>query len=172
VSEARRALRRARYDALDTAIGNSRSARFVRRANRQAEPSFTDMAMVPDWLMLPPLRQDRVARLAGLVQHRAAIDHELSGPRLAMLAAAVGEDLFDAACAADLAVAPANLAALPRPDVLIADGWATLRAGLPPVFAAAHDGACGDGDARALTEAAMHIEQAMPVIAPATETAS
>ncbi len=157
MSEARRVRRRARYAALAAAGGEGRGGRFALRRAGGETARFADLFHVPDWLMLDNGGQERVARLAGLIKYRTAIDRELSGPRLAMVAEAVGEDVFDAACAAELPRAADDVTELPRPDALVADGWNVLRSGLPPVFADMHPGARGDQDARMLTQAAMRI---------------
>ncbi len=151
--------RAAQRDALG--VSDSRGARFAQVCSGYAGPTFADLAAVPRWLMLPPDQQIRVARAAGLMRHRAAIDRELSGPRLAMLAEAMGEDLLDAVCASDAADLPDDGAPLPRPDLILVEGWATLHAGLPVIFAARFPDACGDAAARAASERAVDLVLAL-----------
>ncbi len=115
------------------------------------------MAAVPRWLMLPPDAQTRIAHAAGLLRHRAAIDRELSGPRLTMLAEAVGEDLLDAVCASDAADTPDDNTPLPRPDLILAEGWTILHHGLPKIFAALFPDARGDAAAHAASERAVDM---------------
>jgi hypothetical protein len=144
--------RRRRYAALAEAASDSRGARFARRLSGAEGPSFADLTKVPDWLTEPPERQERIACLAALLRHRRAIDTELSGPRLAMLAATVGEDLLDAACEIPLPP-PLDDAPLPAPDRLVAEGRRLLHAGLPRPLAGRFPGARDDAQARNL---AMH----------------
>jgi hypothetical protein len=151
--------RAAQHDALG--ISDSRGARFARVCSGFAGPTFADLAAVPRWLMLSPDQQERVAKVSGLLRHRGAIDCELSGPRLAMLADAMGEDLLDAACASGAGDIPATEAPLPRPDLIIAEGWAILHAGLPAIFAARFADARGDDRAHAASERAVDVVMAL-----------
>ncbi|MGK6318102.1 hypothetical protein [Sphingomonas sp. DT-204] len=148
--------RRRRYALLAEAASDCRGARFARRLSGTEGPRFADLAKVPDWLTEPPERQERIACLAALLRHRRAIDTELSGPRLAMLAATVGEDLLDAACEMPLSP-PLDDAPLPTPDQLVAEGRRLLHAGLPGPFADRFPGARDDAQARALTMSAESI---------------
>jgi hypothetical protein len=138
-------------------LSDSRGARFAQKWSGYPGPTFADMAAVPRWLMLPPEQQHRVAKVAGLLRHRAAIDRELSGPRLAMLAEAVGDDLLDAVCASNAGDGSANDTPLPRPDLIIAEGWDIMHHGLPPVFATRFPDARGDALARAASERAVDV---------------
>lgn len=149
----------AQRDAL--AVSDSRGARFAQKWSGYAGPTFADMAAVPRWLMLSPCAQTRVAQAAGLIRHRVAINRELSGPRLTMLAEAVGEDLLDAVCASDADDCAANDAPLPRPDLIIDEGWAILHSGLPPIFATRFPDARGDRAARAASERAVDVVMAL-----------
>jgi hypothetical protein len=142
-------------------VSDSRGARFAQICSGFAGPTFADLAAVPRWLMLPPDQQERVAKVAGLLRHRAAIDRELSGPRLAILAEAVGEDLLDAVCASNAPDAPETDASLPRPDHLVAEGWAIMHKGLPTVFATRFPDARGDDAARAASERAVDVVMAL-----------
>ncbi len=156
--EGRIARRAAQCDALGAGLG--RGARFACTLNGASLPRFADLAAVPRWLLLQRAQQERVARVAGLMRHRAAIDRELSGPRLALLADAVGEDLIDAVSAAAQFGSPTNDGALPRPDRIVADGWEMLRRGLPAMLAGEYPEACGDEPARALSERAFDLAMA------------
>jgi hypothetical protein len=158
VSE-RIARRAAQRDALG--VSDTRGSRFARRHSDEAVPDFADMAAVPRWVMLPGDQQVRVAHAIGLMQHRTAIDRELSGPRLAMLAEAVGEDLLDAVCAAEANDSRASDAPLPRPDMIAALGWETMHRGLPTLFATRFHGASGDASARAISENAVNLVLAL-----------
>lgn len=140
---------------------DTRGARFAQRWSGYTGPGFADMSAVPRWLMLPPDVQLQIAKAAGLERHRKAIDNELSGPKLAMLAEAVGEGLLDAVCASHAPASPASYAPLPRPDLIIAAGWAQLHAGLPPIFAARFPDADGDPAARAASERAVDLVLAL-----------
>lgn len=152
---ARIARRAAQHEALG--VIDTRGARFAQRCSGYTGPRFADMAAVPRWLLLPPDVQLQVAKAAGLAHHREAINNVLSGPRLAMLAEAVGEDLLDAVCASDAPDGPVSHAPLPRPDLIIADGWAVLHKGLPAIFAARFPDAGGDPAARAASERAVDL---------------
>lgn len=143
------------------AINDSRGIRFAQKRTGNAGPSFSDMAAVPRWLMLPPDQQERVAKTAGLIRYRSAIDRELSGSRLAMLAEAVGEDLLDAVCADDVAGDALDESPLPRPDHLITEGWRILHRGLPIVFAPRFAEAIGDAAARTASERAVDLVVAL-----------
>lgn len=149
----------AQRDAL--CAGYGRGARFAQHWSGYAGPTFADMAAVPRWLMLPPDQQARVAQAVGLMRHRAAIDRELSGPRLAILAEAVGEDLFDAVCASDPKDTPDDSAPLPRPDHLEAEGWTIMHHGLPVIFAPRFADARGDAAAHAASEHAVDVVMAL-----------
>ena len=155
----RLARRAAQHEALG--ISDTRGARFAQAWSGRKGPDFADMAAVPRWLMLTPDQQEKVAQTVGLIRHRAAINRELSGPRLAMLADAVGEDLLDAVCAGDGVDELSNDAPLPRPDLMIAEGWDVMRRGLPTVFVARFPDAKGDPVARALSEQAVDLIEAL-----------
>lgn len=155
------ARRRARYETLAAAVGDSRGQRFARRLDGRPPVAFGDIAKMPDWLMLPPAHQDQVAQLAGLLRHRPAIDRELSGPRLTMLANHVGEALLDAACAVDIPESDDN-APLPPPERVVSDGWALLHASLPQPFATLYPGASGEPSARAMADQACAIATVEP----------
>lgn len=148
--------RRERYALLADVVGDGRGARFARRCAGAAGPRFADIAHIPAWLTAPPEQRERTARLVALLRYRPAIDAELSGTRLAMLAEAIGEDLLDAACEAPLP-ADADDAPLPSPDRLAEEGWALLHAALPTPLAGHFPGARDDPHARALVAQAAAI---------------
>jgi hypothetical protein len=155
-----RGARRRRYAMLTRAAPDGRGARFARRMGGVPAPRFSDMAHVPDWLDEPPEVRTRIAALATLLKHRAALDGELSGPRLAMIAATVGEDLLDAACEAP-AFFNGSARPLPRPERIVSEGEKLLETGLPLPFAAGFPGARDDAAARQFTEQAYAIAKAM-----------
>jgi hypothetical protein len=138
-------------------VVNTRGARFAARWSGHASPQFDDMVAVPRWLMLSSDQQEQVAKAAGLMLHRAAIDAELSGPRLAMLAEVFGEELLDAVCAETAPKGNPVNGILPRPDLILADGWALLHQGLPAIFATRFPEAIGDPVARAKSQAAVDL---------------
>ncbi len=140
---------------------DTRGARFAQVWTGAKGPDFTDMAAVPRWLLLTENEQKRVAQVTGLMKHRAAIERELSGPRLAMLAEAMGEDLLDAVCASDFTEDLQSNATLPRPDMIVADGWDVMHRGLPTVLASRFSDASGDPKARALSEKAFDLVRAL-----------
>ncbi len=153
----------ARRAAQRTALGvtDTRGARFAQAWTGAKGPDFADMAAVPRWLILSADLQEQVAQAAGLMRHRAAIDRELSGPRLLILAQAVGENLLDAICAGDADDGIADDTPLPRPDRIVADGRSLMHRGLPTVFAARFPDAGGDPVARALSERAVDVVLAL-----------
>jgi hypothetical protein len=155
----RNARRAAQLNALG--VKDTRGARFAQAWMGTKGPEYADMAAVPRWLMLSADQQAKVAQAVGLMQHRVAIHRELSGPRLAMLAEAVGEDLLDAVCAGDADEDARDDAPLPRPDVIIAEGWDVMRRGLPTIFATRFADARGDAEARATSERAVDLVVAL-----------
>lgn len=148
--------RHARYARLAAVAPDGRGLRFARRMSGAAAPSYADLASVPDWLDAPEPVRVRIATLAALLHHRHALDAELSGNRLARIAAAVGEDLLDAACEVP-APESANDRPLPRPERLAEEGRELLEAGLPLPFRTSFPGAKDDPAARALTAQARAI---------------
>lgn len=148
--------RRRRHAILAEAAGEGRGARFARRLAGMPGPSFADIGKVPDWLSAEPAQQQRIATLAALLRYRRAIDAELSGTRLAALAATVGEDLLDAACEAPAPDRSSNLP-LPPPQHLHAEGRALLHAALPLPFAHRFPDARDDPQARDLAARASAI---------------
>ena len=153
------ARRAAQHEALG--VSDTRGVRFAQVWSGSKGPDFADMAAVPRWLMLTPDQQEKVAQAVGLIRHRAAINRELSGPRLAMLADAVGEDLLDSVCGGEGGEDQPSDAPLPRPDLMIAEGWDVMRRGLPTVFVARFPDAEGDPVARALSEQAFDLIEAL-----------
>lgn len=149
--------RRRRHAMLTGAAPDKRSARFVRRRAGTAGPLFSDLAKLPEWLTEPDGQRERLATLAVLLRYRRALDAEISGPRLARIAAEVGEAMFDAACAAGDLPDHAGPEHLPVPGAIAAEGRALLEAGLPRSLAAAFPGARDDPAARALVARAQAI---------------
>lgn len=158
----RSAALRQRHAMLAELVPDSRGARFARRMAGTPGPSFADLAKLPDWLAADPEARRRTAALAALLRYRKAIDAELSGPRLAMIAEAVGEELLDAACEAELPAGFADDAPLPPPAQLLAEGEALLAAGLPICLAPRFPGARDDPAARALAAQAGAIAETLP----------
>ena len=151
--------RRRRYALLTEAVPAGRGARFGRRVGNQPGPRYADLAKMPDWLSEPEARRQRIAALAGLLRYRRAIDAELSGPKLATIAEMLGEDLFDAAC--DAEVEADGPASLPPPERILDEGRGLLEAALPLSLAAAFPGARDDDDARTLVLQAHAIERTL-----------
>ncbi len=129
--------------------GQGRGARFARRASGLPAVRFGDLPKLPDWLDASEEQRKRIAAVAGLLRHRRAIDAELSGPRLAALAAAVGEPLFDAVCEAEVPEM-AGAEKLPPPERVLAAGEQLLEAALPLALANRFPGARDDAAARYL----------------------
>ncbi|HVJ01096.1 MAG TPA: hypothetical protein VM662_02880 [Sphingomonas sp.] len=151
---------RQRHAMLTQLAPDTRGARFARRVAGEAGPSFADLAKLPDWLSVAPERFRQIAALAALLKYRAAIDAELSGPRLARVAEAVGENLLDAACAAEPS-GEYRATTLPPPERLLAEGEALLEAGLPACFASRFPRACDDAAARGVAAKASAIAEAL-----------
>jgi hypothetical protein len=59
---------------------------------------FDTLAALPDWALFDDARQIMVGLGAAILDERGAIDRELSGERLAAIAALVGDDIFDRLC--------------------------------------------------------------------------
>jgi hypothetical protein len=154
------AARRQRHAMLARVAPDTRGARFARRIGGTAPPRFSDLAKVPEWLDEPPETRTRIAALAVLLRHHAALNGELSGPRLAMIAEAIGEDLLDAACEAPVQ-GQGGAGPLPPPDRIVAEGEKLLEAGLPLPFAAGFSRARDDAAARRLTDQAHAIAKAL-----------
>lgn len=124
----------------------TRATRLATRLAGGTPPGFDDLARVPVWRLHGPDDVERIALVAGLLHHRPAIDAELSGARLAPIAAACGETLFDRACSGDAPPVEdcADLSAgVPAPEELRAAGHAFM--------AATHDPAARTLVARAAT---------------------
>jgi hypothetical protein len=127
------------------------------------QPSALDfgcVASVPDWIVADPDRQHMIGLAAAILQERDAIERELSGDRLAAIAALVGNDLFEQLC--DLSL-PEDIESgcsgrLPRPEDFAIIGAALRRAAMP---AALRDGQPGDLDP---AKARMLCDQAADLI--------
>lgn len=151
--------RHRRYALLAEAVPDGRGARFARRRANQPGPVYSDLAKMPDWLEGAEAGRHRLAALAGLLHYRRAIDAELSGPKLATIAAALGEDLLDAACDADFD--QDGPTTLPPPERILAEGRDLLEAALPVSLASAFPGARDDARARSLVMQAHALERAL-----------
>ncbi|PVX28369.1 hypothetical protein [Sphingomonas pokkalii] len=154
------AVRNARLVRLARHCPEGRGARFARRAQGRPAVRFGDLAKLPAWLDVPVERRSRIAAAAGLLRYRPAIDAEISGPRLAALAAAVGEALFDAVCEAPV-TGTIDADKLPPPDRVIEAGALLLEAGLPLALRDQFPGARDDGVARDLLAKAHRIAEAL-----------
>lgn len=155
-----REVRDAKLALLARHCGQGRGARFARRASGRLAVRFGDLAKLPDWLSASEAQRARIAAAAGLLRHRRAIDAELSGPRLAALAAAVGEPLFDSVCAADVPEL-AGAETLPPPERVIAAGAQLLEAALPLALQDRFPGARDDAVARDLLARAQAIVETL-----------
>lgn len=155
---ARTARRAAQLDALG--VRDTRGSRFADCVAGVEGVNFNDLAAVPRWLMLPPDQQARVAMAAGLLRHKSALDHELSGQKLAALASMMGEDLVDAVAALPVADGVSR-GGLPPPEPLVKEGWSMLHRGLPAPFAPRFPDAANDANARILAEAAFDLVQSL-----------
>jgi hypothetical protein len=152
----RTARRAAQLEALG--VADTRGSRLANRMAGIAGPTFADLAAVPRWLMLVPEDQARVAMTVGLLLHKAALDRELSGQKLAALADVFGEDLVDAVASLP-SVESSETNSMPPPETLVDEGWSILHRGLPAPFAARFPNAANDAEARMLAEAAFDLVQ-------------
>lgn len=152
--------RRRRLVLLAGTVPIGRGARFARRLAGVPAPRFSDLPHLPDWLAESAETRERVATLTGLLRYRRAIDAELSGPRLARLAAIVGENLLDAACEVEID-GDAVPEALPRPERIVEQGRTLLEAALPRSLALAWPAARDDAAARALVLSAQALERGL-----------
>ncbi len=128
-----------------------RAARFrSRQAGTAMEPDFLCVAALPDWALADGKRQEIVGLGAAILEERGAIERELSGGRLAAIAALVGSELFERLCEAPLGQAPLGEAGngaggrLPRPEDFIAKGEFLRRCAMP---AALRGSECSESDA-------------------------
>lgn len=81
----------------------ARAARFAARLRGERLPDFEAFLRGADWRGADARAHRDLAAIASLLAARPAIDAEVNGEVLARLAAAVGEDLFDSICEADMA---------------------------------------------------------------------
>jgi hypothetical protein len=120
----------------------SRAARFRDRQRDRLEPSsvatptvepdFSAVAALPDWALLDDAAQTKIGLAAAILQARGAIDRELSGERLAAIAAVVGDALFEQLCDCELPDAwSGNGSRLPRPEDLPAIGAGLCHRAMP-----------------------------------------
>jgi hypothetical protein len=132
--------------------------------------NFDDVVSIPDWLAWTQTERDRLAIVVAILLNRPAIDQELSGAKLAALALAVGQDLFDELCnsSADHMLDWQDKShRLPRPEDLRSIGEGLMHNGLPKTLSRAFPGASGDVGARAMVEQATKIciERQMDILA-------
>ena len=108
----------------------SRAERFAKRLRGEKLPVFRELASPPGWQGCEGAARRTLAAIMALLAARPAIDGELSGPRLAELAAAVGEDRFDRLCDIDAALLalPDTPMSLPSPRDLARRGEELLLA--------------------------------------------
>ena len=139
----------------------ARLRRYMEQDNiTEAAADFAVIAQMPDWLLLHETQQDNIANAVTILAHRPLIDRELSGARLQALATAIGDDVFDRLCDADISdcgITAENGAMLPRPEDLSALGWQIMKRSLPILLADRYPEANGDAQAAALVEIAQRI---------------
>ncbi len=123
--------------------GHSFGGRAVRFRRRQPSdcamasvPDFASVAALPDWILASEEEQVRIGLSAAILKERQAIERELSGGRLACIAALVGTDLFERLCDSTLpdSVDGSGSSRLPRPEDFIASGTTLRRAAMPAAF--------------------------------------
>jgi hypothetical protein len=152
-------------------LAHLRGHRFGARASRfrslhDAQPivqilpqDFASITALPDWIVANGDRQEQIGVAAAILQARDAIERELSGSRLAAIAALVGDDLFERLCDAPLPedIFSASAGRLPRPEDFVTMGRALRRAAMPAPF---RDAELSDADsvkARMLCDHAAHV---------------
>jgi hypothetical protein len=109
-----------------------RAARFkqsLAAADGQAHSllDFDTVAALPDWALFDDTRQIMVGLGAAILDERGAIDRELSGDRLAAIAALVGADIFERLC--DLPL-PNSISVNPKGHLPRPEDFATIGANL------------------------------------------
>jgi hypothetical protein len=94
---------------------------------------FAGVASLPDWIVADHERQHLIGLAAAILQERDAIERELSGDRLAAIAALVGEDLFERLCDIPLpdTIDSVSAARLRRPEDFAAIGAELRRSAMP-----------------------------------------
>jgi hypothetical protein len=128
-----------------------RATRFkqsLAAADGQAHPGldFDTVAALPDWVLVDDARQIMVGLGAAILDERGAIDRELSGERLAVIAALVGNEIFDRLCDWPLpdSISVRASGRLPRPEDFSTIGANLRRRAMP---AALREEAISDDDA-------------------------
>jgi hypothetical protein len=156
-------------------VEHVRGHRFSARASRfralhdaqTAAPAlpqdFASVTALPDWIVADDDQQELIGVAAAMVQARDAIECELSGTRLAAIAALVGDELFERLCDAPLpkGIDSASAGRLPRPEDFVTIGRALRRAALPAPFREAELSNAESAKARLLCDHAAHIIDAM-----------
>lgn len=105
-----------------------RGDRYARRYRSQPVEAFGQQRRTRDWRLAALSHPAQWPIAVGLLRLRARIDAELSGQRLAALAEAVGEDLFDAICAVDVPAAGPSRSSVPlTPQLARANGQAVIE---------------------------------------------
>lgn len=108
---------------------------------------LTDLATLPDWIMLPEAEVRNVASVATLLHFRRQIDKIVDGEQVRQICEMFGEDYFDMVCDAPipdddmLADADENL---PPQEQLRDFGKSLLVRALPTIMSDRFEGACGD----------------------------
>jgi hypothetical protein len=137
-----------------------RSRRYLEQRSESARVEFGSVAAVPAWMLFDEAAKRAIAMSVTLLAHRAAIDRELSGKRLGVLADAVGHDRMEALCDTMLPamVDPfGRYALLPRPEDLEKLGIELLEAALPLALKDRYPLAADDTQARLLVDCATQI---------------
>lgn len=162
--------RRAAALALDAKSG--RGARFVARSAGQAgsENIGSDMKLLPGWLGWNDEDRVRLAQAVALIVRRPALDREISGAKLNLIAECVGERLFEEICDIDIPETVADIAGgLPAPEKLLGEGDALLRASLPVQLAGAFPGATGDRSVENIAALAQQCIALTRIVDPVAE---
>lgn len=140
---------------------SGRAARFRHRVGTSAagqghDPDLATIVKIPDWAVAPTAVQNKLAEAIAVLNHRSAIDQELSGTKLAALAEAVGAELFDQLyeCAMPDRMPPAGASELPRPEDLVSIGQNYMERALPCELSGRFTNAANDPQAQALCAAA------------------
>ena len=108
-----------------------RGARYASRTRNQPVEAFGHERRTRAWRWAAQTFDDKWPTAVGLLQLRARIDTELSGQRLAALAGAVGEDIFDAICAQPALALSIDASTVPlTPDVALATGQVAVDAAM------------------------------------------
>lgn len=122
---------------------------------------FASVATLPDWILASEAEQVRVGLSAAILKERQAIERELSGGRLASIAALVGADLFERLCDAILPEGLVNPGSgrLPRPEDFATIGAGLRRAALPTSLRGSDESEGESAEARLLCAIAARLIQ-------------